>query len=146
MEMDEVCIRLSPPLWLWRAVSRRTRLILAFCFDVRSDAALSRLLEEEVPPDWRDSPVCTDGLGAYARLLPADRHDACDKGSGKTSIVEGLNTKWRQRQSGLVRKSCGISWRTRDDLWERFLILADRHNRQCLRRWNDIQATMRSSP
>ena len=47
------------------------------------------------------------------------RHDL-----GKTSIVEGLNTKSsncehllrRQRQSGLVRKSCGVCWRILDDI------------------------------
>jgi len=85
-------------------------------------------------------PVCTDGWGAYQRLLAAELHEACDKGSGKTSVVEALNTKWRQRQSGLVRRSCGVSWRVVDDLTQRFLLLSDQHNRQCLKRWSAVRA------
>jgi hypothetical protein len=60
--------------------------------------------------------------------------------------VEALNCKWRHRQSGLARKSCGVSRRIQDDpvrarahsMTERFLILVDRHNRQCLARWEKI--------
>jgi len=85
-------------------------------------------------------PVCTDGWGAYQRLLAAELHEACDKGSGKTCVVEALNTKWRQRQSGLVRRSCGVSWRVVDDLTQRFLLLSDQHNRQCLKRWSAVRA------
>lgn len=65
---------------------------------------------------------------------------------GKTSVVEGLNTKWRQRQSGLVRKSCDVCWRILDDIWERFLILADQHNREKIRQWNKTQESPLESP
>ncbi len=138
--MDELCIGYSPALWLWVAVSRATRLVLGFVIDDRTDSALACLLEEELPPAWRDVPVCTDGWGAYQRLLPAEQHTVCDKGSGKTSVVEALNTLWRQRQCGLARRACGVSWRIVDDLTERFLLLTDQHNRQCLKRWHAAQA------
>ncbi len=144
--MDELCIGYSPALWLWIAVSRATRLVLGFVISERTDSALERLLDEELHPAWRDVPACTDGWGAYQRLLPPEQHTVCAKGSGKTSVVEALNTKWRQRQSGLVRRACGVSWRIVDDLTERFLLLADRHNRQCLKRWSAIQAATHSSP
>ena len=94
---------------------------------------LERLWHEEMPYAWRELPICTDAWGAYGRVLPPDLHEVCDKGSGKTSKVEALNTKWRQRQSGLVRKSCGVWEGIRDDISERFLILLDRHNQQCLK-------------
>lgn len=131
-EIDELCVRFSEGLWLWLAVSRKVKTVYGFVFSDRSDASLERLMTEEVPPAFWDSPSCSDAWGAYRRLLPPDLHTICGKGSGKTSIVEGLNTKWRQRQSGLVRKSCGVSWRILDDLFERFLILVYRHNLQCL--------------
>jgi hypothetical protein len=63
--------------------------------------------------------------------------------------VEALNCKWRQTQSALARKSCGVSWHILDDVTERFRIAADRHNRYCLRRWNarqQITATTTLSP
>ncbi len=146
--MDELCIGYSPALWLWIAVSRATQLVLGFVISDRTDAALEQLLDEELHPAWRDVPVCTDGWGAYQRLLPCEQHEVCDKGSGKTSVVEALNTirdaqarrKWRQRQSGLVRRSCGVSRRVVDDLAQRFLLLTDSHNRQCLKRWSAAQA------
>jgi IS1 family transposase len=107
VEMDEWCIRFSPALWLWIAVSRSVGLVLAFVMDDRSDEALFRLLDEEMPPGWREETVvCTDAWGAYSRLLPPALHQVCSKESGKTSKVEALNTKWRQRQSGFVRRFC----------------------------------------
>jgi IS1 family transposase len=106
---------------------------------------LNRLLEEELHPAWQDVPIKTDGWKAYRRLLPPERHEVCDKTSGKTSIVEALNCKWRQRPSELARKSCGVSWRIWDDLIERFLILADSHNRQCLQRWTKAIMTWRNT-
>lgn len=115
--MDEICIRFSPSLWLWIAVSRTLGVVLASVLGDRSDAMLVRLWEEEMPYAWRELPVCTDAYGSYGRVLPADQHEICDKGSGKTSKVEALNTKWRQRQSGLVRRSCGVCNRTLA-IWE----------------------------
>jgi hypothetical protein len=53
-----------------------------------------------------------------------------------TNRVEGLNTKWRQRQSGLVRRSCGVHRGIEEDLFERFLLLLEGHNWECARRWN----------
>ncbi len=45
--------------------------------------------------------------------------------------------KWRQRQSGPVRRSCGVCVRIETDLVERFLLLVEGHNRDCARRrWN----------
>ena len=78
---------------------------------------------------------CRQPLLADSRLLPAGQHHPCDKGTGLTSIVEGLNTKWRQRQSGLVRRSCGVHPRIGADLFERFRLLVDEHNRQSARQW-----------
>lgn len=49
-----------------------------------------------VPPDCRGRPVYTDHWGADSRFLPTGQHHPCDKGTGLTSIVESLNTKWRQ--------------------------------------------------
>ncbi len=141
VEYDEICVRKSPSLWLWLAISRETRAVLGFVLSDRSDAAFERLRSEEVAPAYWDLPSFSDAWEAYRKMLSAGTHTICDKGSGKTSIVEALNTKWRQRQSGLVRKSCGVSWRIFDDIVERFLILVNQHNRQCLKIWNQNQKT-----
>lgn len=135
IEMDELCLRQSPALWLWLAVSRKTRQVLSVALGDHTDRLLTWLWAS-LPTDYRDKPVYTDHWGAYSRFFCASQHQACDKGSGLTSIVEGLNTKWRQRQSGLVRRSCGVHPKIEDDVFERLLLLLDSHNRQCRQRWN----------
>lgn len=136
--------------WLWRSqASRPIRPwhVGAGCPETREPdlGIVAKRAEqhrsEEIPPWCWDLPSCSDAWEAYRKMLSADVHTICDKGSGKTSIVEALNTKWRQRQSGLVRKSCGVSWRIFDDIFERFLILVDQHNRQCIQKWQLNQKT-----
>jgi IS1 family transposase len=140
IEIDEVCIRVTPSLWLWVAVSRLVGQVLGFVIGNRTDAMLA-LCWSDVPQDYRDKPVCTDRWGAYGRFFGSSQHEACDKGSGKTSHSQGWNTKWRQRQSGLVRRSCGVYAGIETDLVERFLLLVDGHNRQCARGWNRQRPT-----
>lgn len=138
IEFDEICIRFSPGLWLWTAVSRLTRQLLGFVIGDRTDECLC-IVWAAVPPDYQDKPVYSDHWDAYRRFFSPSQHYACDKGSGETSIVEASNTRWRQRQSGLVRRSCGVCERIIDDLTERFLILVDSHNRWCAKRWEVAQ-------
>jgi IS1 family transposase len=134
IEIDEICIRLSPSFWVWIAVSRLVGQVLGFVFGDRTDAMLP-ILWGDVPTDYRDKPVYTDELGAYGRFFPKSQHRPSKKGSGETNHSEGWNTKWRQRQSGLVRESCGVHVGTEDDLVERFLILVEGHNQDCEQRW-----------
>ena len=110
--------------------------VLGFTVGDRSDLMLETVWND-VPADYRDKPIKTDHLGAYSRFFAAkaELHEGCDKGSGKTSRVEAWNAKWRQRQSGLVRRSCGGGGRTIDDLYERLLILVQQHNKLCAKKW-----------
>lgn len=127
IEIDELCIRQTPSLWLWTAVSRKLGQVLGFAIGHRDYATLA-LCWSDVPQDWRSKPVATDGLATYQAFFPAEQHRVVDKGSGETSKVESVNTKWRQRQSGLVRHSCGASHRIQEDLMERAFLLVEQHN------------------
>ena len=126
-------------------VSRQIKQVLGFVFGQRDAATLAEAWTD-VPQDWQERSVFTDHWRAYGRFFKPSQHTACDKGTGLTSIVEALNTKWRQRQSGLVRRSCGVSWRIVDDLFERFLILVDQHNRQQAQRWYAINNSTQIIP
>ncbi len=68
----------------------------------------------------------------YNRQAPSEVRSSiglpAEKGSGETSLVESLNTKWRQRPSGLARRCCGVSRRVETDLIERFFLLVEQHN------------------
>lgn len=67
IEMDELCVRFSPALWLWIAASRMTRLVLDFVIADRGDNALRRLLEEELHPGH------SRRVSGLARLADQDR-------------------------------------------------------------------------
>ena len=144
MEVDEICVQKSPGLWLWIAISRKIGQVLGFALGDRSDETL-RWMWTDVPASYVDVPVCTDHLQAYERFFASGKHTACDKGSGKTSIVEAYNTKWRQRQSGLVRRSCGVWQGIETDIAERFMILLEQHNKEKIRQW-ERRGTAASSP
>jgi len=96
-------------VWLWLAVERATRRIVAWVLGCRGAATAQRL--------WQALPTCyqrhttyyTDEWEAYAKVLPRAAHRPSAKGSGATSIVESLTCSLRQRCGVLVRKSCSFS-------------------------------------
>ena len=62
--MDELCVRKSPSLWLWVAVSRKLRQVLGFALGYRDKETLA-LCWSDVPQDYQDKPVVTDGYQTY---------------------------------------------------------------------------------
>ena len=57
----------------------------------------------------RQASFDTDGWGAYKGVIPATRHQVCDKGANCTGIIERFNCSLRQRVSRLVQKALSIS-------------------------------------
>lgn len=93
-------------VWLWLAVERVSRCIVAWVLGDRSAATAQRLWAA-LPTRYR-GPRCwyfTDLWEAYVGVLPRWQHWRCPKGSGGTSIVEALNCSLRQRCAVLVRKA-----------------------------------------
>jgi insertion element IS1 protein InsB len=117
--------------YLWVAVSRLTRQVLAFVVGDRSWRSL-RALWSRVPPAYRRKLVYTDAYKVYAAFFRPWQHRPSSKGSGRTSVVEGLNNKWRNRLAGLVRRTVGT--RCEVDLVRRLRLVFDQHNRLCRRR------------
>ena len=138
MEIDELvvrCYRKRRYRYLWIAVSRLTRQVLGFVLGDRSHRSLWKLWFS-LPSDYRRKLVYTDFYEVYARFLRPWQHRPCDKGSGKTSIVEGLNNKWRNRISGLVRKTVCVQHEA--DLERRLLLVTQQHNQQCRRHFEKL--------
>ena len=134
VEIDELvvrCYRKRRYRYLWVAVSRLTRQVLGFLIGNRSQKSLWQLWFS-LPGDYRRKLVYTDFYDAYAAFFRPWQHRACDKGSGKTSIVEGLNNKWRSRVSGLVRKTVCVQHEA--DLERRLLLVIEQHNQRCRQR------------
>ena len=128
LEMDELVIRFGLRRryrYLWIVVSRLTHQVLAWRVGDRGEKTLQKLWLH-VPPLYRRKLVYTDFYEAYAKFFAPWQHRPCDKGSGKTSVIEGLNNKWRNRISGLVRKTVCVQHL--DDLKRRLWMVMTKHN------------------
>ena len=96
-------------VWLWLALERVSRRIVAWVTG-RRDAATARRLWAALPRRYRRN--CwyfTDLWESYVGVLPRWQHRRCPKGDGGTGLVEAVNGALRQRCGVLVRKSCSFS-------------------------------------
>jgi IS1 family transposase len=112
LELDEMWTfvgRKKRKGWLWLAVERASRRIVAGVLG-RRDAATARRLWQALPRRYhRHFWYFTAQFPAYLDVLPHWQHRRCPKGDGGTSIVEAVNCSLRQRCGVLVRKSCSFS-------------------------------------
>ena len=132
LELDEMWTfvgRKARKVWLWLAVERASRQIVAWTLGCRGEATC-RQLWALLPPRFQTNTwYFTDEWSAYATTLPATHHCPCPKGSGETSIVEALNCALRQRCGVLVRKSCSFS-KCLVMHYARIKLVIDNHNAQ----------------
>lgn len=141
LEIDELVVRYRSKRryrYLWLVVSRLTHQVLAWRVGDRSEKTLQKMWFE-VPSSYRRKLVYTDFYEAYAAFFRPWQHRPSDKGSGKTSVIEGLNNKWRNRVAGLVRKTVCVQ--SLNDLNNRLWIVLEEHNQLCLRQLEKLVST-----
>lgn len=134
LELDEMwtCVgRKKRKVWLWLAVERASRRIVAWTLGSRGEASARRLWLALPARYRRHCWYFTDAWKAYARVLPRWQHRPCPKGEGQTSIVEALNCSLRQRCGVLVRKTCSFSKCLKMHT-ARIKIIIDSHNRSII--------------
>jgi insertion element IS1 protein InsB len=95
-------------VWLWSALCRRTRQIVAFAVGDRSEASCRRLWEA-LPEGYRSCVSYSDGWSAYEAVFPVATHRRVAKGSGELSHLERWHNTVRQRLSRYVRKTLSFS-------------------------------------
>jgi insertion element IS1 protein InsB len=95
-------------VWLWSALCRRTRQIVAFGVGDWREATCQRLWEA-LPEAYRSCVSYSDGWSAYAAVFPAATHRCVAKGSGELSHLERWHATVRPRLSGYVRKTLSFS-------------------------------------
>ena len=95
-------------VWLWVALCRRTRQVVAWHWGDRS-AATCRRLWEKIPTSYQKAFCFSDLWEAYQKVVPPDQHQACAKQEGETNHVERFNLTLRQRIGRLTRKSLSFS-------------------------------------
>jgi len=94
--------------WLWTAMCRRTRQIVAFVIGDRSAETCARLWAK-IPEDYRACPSFSDFWKAYGQVFSSKSHQQVEKGSGETSHVERFYCALRQRLARYVRKTLSFS-------------------------------------
>lgn len=110
MELDELCTfvgRRSRKVWLWLALCRRTRQVVAYALGCRGKRTARRLWRR-LPPDYRRAWCYTDLWDAYRGVVPWRQHlpATC---RGTTNHIERFNATLRARLGRLVRKSLSFS-------------------------------------
>ena len=111
LELDELWSFVgakAQQLWLWVALCRRTRRIVAWTLGDRSLQSASDL-RAALPKDYQGRATRSDFWDAYAAVFPARTHRSCGKAEGETCHVERWFCTLRQRVSRLVRKTLSFS-------------------------------------
>jgi IS1 family transposase len=100
--------------WVWIAMDKRTRQIIAFHVGDRSrDRA--KQLGANIPKVYREQATFyTDHYEAYVGVIPARQHQAITKHARKTNHIERFNNTLRQRVSRLVRPTLAFSKNTKN--------------------------------
>jgi insertion element IS1 protein InsB len=111
LELDELwafVYQRNNECWLWTALCRRTRQIVAFVIGDHS-AATCRRLWEAIPPAYRRCRAYTDFWRAYQAVLPERTHHPVGKDTGQTAHQERWYNTLRQRVGRFVRKTLSFS-------------------------------------
>ena len=133
LELDELwsfVLKKTNKRWVWIALCRATRQVVAYFIGDRS-AAACRQFWERVPPAYRSGHCYSDFWEAYQKVIAAEQHTPCGKDSGQTAHVERWNNTLRQRLARFVRKtlSCPQSELMHEACLRLFL---HRYNLSCL--------------
>jgi insertion element IS1 protein InsB len=112
LELDELwsfVYRKSEKVWVWLALCRQTRQIVAFVEGDRSRASCERLWRA-ILKSYKVATCYSDLWEAYQEeAIPKERHEAVGKEEGQTSHVERWINTLRQRLSRFVRKTLSFS-------------------------------------
>jgi insertion element IS1 protein InsB len=108
-ELWSFVYRKSEKVWVWLALCRETRQIVAFVEGDRSRATCERLWRA-IPAFYKQASCYRDLWEAYQEAIPEERHqEAVGKEEGETSHVERWINTLRQRLSRFVRKTLSFS-------------------------------------
>lgn len=111
LELDELwsfVFEKDNQAWIWIALCRKTRQVVAYAIGDRSKNTCQKLWES-IPQTYRIGYCYSDFWSAYQAVIPEEQHSAVGKETGETAHVERWNTTRRQRLGRFVRKTLSFS-------------------------------------
>ena len=111
LELDELwsfVVKRANKRWIWIALCRATRQVVAYVVGDRS-AATCQKLWERIPEAYHRAHCYSDFWEAYQVVIPSQQHTAVGKETGLTAHVERWNNTLRQKLGRFVRKSLSFS-------------------------------------
>jgi IS1 family transposase len=111
LELDEVwsfVLKKAHDSWIWIALCRKTRQVVAYAVGDRSKKTCQRLWEA-IPEGYRQGHCFTDFLKVCSSVIPQEQHTAVGKKTGETAHVERWNNTLRQRLARFVRMTLSFS-------------------------------------
>ena len=118
LELDELwsfVLKKSDKRWLWIALCRRTRQVVAYYIGDRSEKSC-RELWQRIPEAYKKLNSYSDFWEAYQQVFTNGSHQSVGKESGETAHIERWNNTLRQRLARFVRKT--LSFSKSDDFHE----------------------------
>lgn len=111
LELDELwsfVLKKSNKRWVWIALCRRTRQIVAYFIGDRSEKSC-RELWKQIPESYKKCCSYSDFWEAYQKVFSSETRQSVGKESGETNHVERWNCTLRQRIARFVRKTLSFS-------------------------------------
>lgn len=111
LELDELwsfVVKKANQVWIWIALCRKTRQVVAYAVGDRSEATCWKLWIA-IPAWYRESTCYSDFWAAYQAVIPDDQLIQVGKETGETAHVERWNNTLRQRLGRFVRKTLSFS-------------------------------------
>jgi len=111
LEADEVwafVFRSHTKVWLWIALSRETREVVAYACGDRSKETC-QILWDRIPPAYKKAIVFTNYWKAYPAVVPPEQHRPVGQETGETAHIERWNNTLRQHLGRFVRKTLSFS-------------------------------------
>lgn len=111
LELDEIWSfvqRKDNQRWIWVALCRRTRQIVAYFIGDRSETSCLQLWRR-IPTAYLHCHSFSDFWQAYQHIFDPRLHQSVGKASGQTSHIERWFNTLRQRLARFVRKTLSFS-------------------------------------
>ena len=111
MELDELwsfVFKKANKVWIWIALCRKTRQVVAYAVGDRSKNTCQKLWNA-IPEEYRMGHCFSDFWSAYQAIIPEEQLTQVGKETGETAHVERWNNTLRQRNSRFVRDTLSFS-------------------------------------